>query len=366
MSILMYSPPGGGWPQEIPSYYRGPSGDVRTDLQSLSHQELISLGWSGPHQPPVARIIENVEYVEGNYNSETNQFVSDNNPTQITSGWISKSLSGILTTATFNPDDNTLDFKNLILDTGSLYFITTFTDSIENWDYNPEIERWDWDNNNRQYVIINLEDEFRPVPPIEPPAPEQPPNWEMFESIILQSKEVKNFITFAASKNPLITSTFPASFFEARHGNYNSFNLTWNELIKISPLELNTLESILGVASACNLPKEFINIIKITLDNLIDGSLVTAKYPDWDTFESIVLQSNEMKNFIARASSINPLIAASFPAAFFEVKNNRYNSFKIIWNELIKIIEIDPVILGSIVQVAKSANLPEEFIQILE
>lgn len=370
MTQLQYSPPHGGHPQEIPDYYRYPNGTIRTDLKTLPHEQLVSLGWNGPHEQPKGRQLKDVESVKGAYNSYSSTFVPQKQTiSETTSGWISKTNNGIFSEATFNPEDNSILFpENVVIESGPLYFITTFTDALDPFDFDPEIERSEWSDDLRQYVIINLleEEKNRPHPPIELPAPQQPPNWDMFESIILQSKEVKDFITFASSKNPLITSTFSAAFFEAKHGSYNSFTLVWNELVKISPLEINIMGSILGVASACNLPKEFISIMQDTLNRLVDGSLVTTKYPDWDTFESIVLQSNEMKNFITYASTVNPLIAASFPAAFFEAKNNRYNSFKIIWTEITKIATVDPGVLASIIHVAKSADLPQEFINILE
>jgi hypothetical protein len=110
MSTLMYSPPGGGWPQEIPPYYRGRNGEVRTDLQSLTHDELISLGWSGPHEQPKSRQLEDVESVKGIYDSETQEFTPEENTiTIITDGWISKSNNGILSTAKFEPSTKILE-----------------------------------------------------------------------------------------------------------------------------------------------------------------------------------------------------------------------------------------------------------------
>jgi hypothetical protein len=369
MTQFQYSPPHGGHPQEIPDYYRYPNGTVRTDLKTLSPQELNSLGWGGPHVPPSSRVLENVESIKGAYDSTQSTFTPElETISEITSGWISRSKNGIFSEATFNPEDNSITFpEDVVLESGPLYFITTFTDAVNPYGFDPEIERWQWSDDMRQYVVINLQDEERnrPVPPVEPPLPPQPPNWDIFESIILQSNDVKNFISFASSKNPLVAATFPAAFFEAKHGDYNSFRIVWTELVKISPVRINVLESIIGVANAVNLPKEFVKIIEDTLEHLIDGSLVTTKYPDWDTFESIVLQSNEMKNFIAFANSQNPFVASSFPAAFFEAKNNRYNSFRIIWGELIKIVPVDPAVMASIIHVAESADLPQEFVDIL-
>ena len=298
----LYSPPNKGYPQELPDRWRFDDGTVRTDLKLLSSQQLAALDWIGP-----------IEIPKGHTFGENGEILEEGN-------------------------------------------------------YNPETHKVVWYTAKRKFEIV--ENHIDEIPYLSgeliPEDIIKLPNWDTFESIILQSQELKTFITFAATKDPLIASTFPAAFFEAKNGNYNSFKIVWEELVRISPVNINVVESIIAVANSCNLPQEFIEIIEGTVSGLIDGTLETAKYPDWETFESIVLQSNEMKNFIAYASNQNSLIAGTFPAAFFEVKNNRYNSFKIVWGELIKIATVDKVVLSSIINVAKSCDLPTEFIEILE
>lgn len=261
----MYSPPNGGWPQEIPPYYKGSNGIVRTDLQSLSHEELLNLGWTGPHQQPIPRSIENIESIEGEYSFENKTFTSEKNTLdEITSGWISKSGNGIFSSATFDPEDNSIELpENVSLESGPVYFITTFTDVVENYDFNPEIERWDWDDSIRQYIIINLKEEElnRPIPPINPPLPTPSPNWDSFEIVVLQSEEMKNFVETASTQNILVSSTFPAAFYEAKRGNYNTFQIVWTEIKKISTIDPIVVNNMIAVATACNLPQEFINII---------------------------------------------------------------------------------------------------------
>ena len=193
-----------------------------------------------------------------------------------------------------------------------------------------------------------------------------PPDWDTFESIILQSSEMKNFIAFAATKNPLIACSFPAAFYEARRGNNASFKRVWEELVRIAPVEINVAESFMAVARACHLPKDIIQIVEDTLTQLTDGTLIGEKYPDWETFESLVLRSEEVENFVAVASAQNPLIAGAFSAAFFEAKNNKFSTFALVWSELTKIVTADPVVLFSIIGAAKSCDLPKDFIKILE
>lgn len=68
----LYSPPNGTFPQEVPSYYRGPDGVIRTDLPELSHEELIAFGFTGPYTIPVPSYTdEDGNVVEGDYDAET-------------------------------------------------------------------------------------------------------------------------------------------------------------------------------------------------------------------------------------------------------------------------------------------------------
>jgi len=49
-----YSPPGGGYPQNLPLKWKFEDGTVKENLQNLSVQELNALGWAGPIEMPNA------------------------------------------------------------------------------------------------------------------------------------------------------------------------------------------------------------------------------------------------------------------------------------------------------------------------
>lgn len=308
----LYSPPTGGHPQELPDRWRFDDGTVRNDLKSLSNTELLSLGWIGPITIPQA--------------------------------------------FTEELDDN----GDPVLDENG--------DPVIVGDYDGETHKAVWYRAARKFVILekHIDEALYDSGELIPDDIAKLPDWDTFEGIILQSNEMKDFISVASTKNPLVASTFPAAFFEVKNNKYNSFKIVWNELIKISPVSVNVIESIIGVAQSCNLPEEFINTIKDTLNDIIGGTIDVAQNPDWETFESLVLQSEEMKEFISVANTKNPLIASTFAPAFFEVKNAKYNSFKIVWTELTKISPVNSTVLSSIINVAKSCDLPQDFIDILE
>lgn len=264
-SNLAYRPPHGGWPQEIPNFYRFPNGTIRTDLRSLSHEELVSLGWSGPHEQPKGRRLENVESVKGIYDAETHKFTPEENTiTKITNGWISKTNNGILSTAKFKPSTKLLELpEDLIIDSGELYFITTFTDAVENYDYDPEIERWDWSDNLGQYVVINLKEEElnRPIPPVEPPTPPVPPNWEAFKSTAITSTNLNLLLGELLTIAPILATSFPVTFLELENGKYTDFILVWNGINSVTQVSTELIDEIVALATECNLPQEFIRIL---------------------------------------------------------------------------------------------------------
>ncbi len=70
----MFSPPNGNHPQVIPDLWRSaPGEEVRTDLPSLSDEELNALGWKGPIEMPP---LEGTSYYTHNYewNKETREY----------------------------------------------------------------------------------------------------------------------------------------------------------------------------------------------------------------------------------------------------------------------------------------------------
>lgn len=310
----LYSPPNGGHPQELPNRWRFDDGTVRTDLKLLSNSELSQLGWTGPIVTPTPLIIK---------------FDKNGDPILDEDG---------------NP--------------------------VKEGDFNPETHKAVWYRAKRQYVILenHIDESIYDSGELLPEDIAKLPDWDNFETIVLQSKEIKEFISYASIQNSLVAATFPAAFFEAKTGKYNSFYIVWNELIKISPVDSIVIQSIVAVAKSCHLPEEFIKIIEDTLALIQDedGNDTLAKMPDWDTFEGLVLQSTEMIEFITFAATKNPLVASAFPAAFYEAKNGKYGSFKTVWNELVNISPVDVNVSASIIAVAKSCNLPQDFISIVE
>ncbi len=155
-----------------------------------------------------------------------------------------------------HPGIQGLDVKYWLTDENGVdYCLSTVPDSVLVEEVTPGLEiltKQQWDA-----IVATIPE---PETPTFPGGPAEP-NWDSFETVVLQSEEMKNFIDTAAAQNVLVASAFPAAFYEAKHGNYNTFKIVWDEITKISPLVPEVVTNMVGVASSCNLPQEFITII---------------------------------------------------------------------------------------------------------
>jgi hypothetical protein len=194
----LYSPPGGDFPQGLPDYWKFDDGTVRTDMKSLKTSVINELGWTGPYTYPIPK----------------------------------------------NPEDATQPF-----------------------DYDPEIQKFIWDRVELKFYIVDMEeDEIAYLQALrKPPAPEPPPipnpNWELFEKVVLRNTAIINLLEAAALKNPLVASAFPASFYMTKLGDFGSFRIIWKELMRYVEVYPEVVQDTMRLASGCNLPQEFIDII---------------------------------------------------------------------------------------------------------
>ena len=137
------------------------------------------------------------------------------------------------------------------------YCLSTVPDHVLITEVDPGLKiltRQEWDA-----IVATIPE---PEIPTFPEGPQEP-NWDTFETTVLQSEAMKNFVSTTSAQNPLVASAFPAAFYEAKRGEYNSFRIVWNEITKISSVNPQIVASMIGIASACNLPQEFIDIIKV-------------------------------------------------------------------------------------------------------
>lgn len=87
--------------------------------------------------------------------------------------------------------------------------------------------------------------------------------------------------------------------------------------------------------------------------------------PNWELFEKVVLRNTSIINLIETAAQKNPLVASAFPASFYMTKLGDYASFKIIWKELMRYVEVYPEVAQDTVRLATGCHLPQEFVDII-
>lgn len=86
--------------------------------------------------------------------------------------------------------------------------------------------------------------------------------------------------------------------------------------------------------------------------------------PDWITFKSKALESTELNLILGEVLKIAPAVGITFPAAFFQLENGKYEDFILIWNTILTLVEVSPKFIQSVNMLAVSCNLPKEFVDI--
>jgi hypothetical protein len=87
--------------------------------------------------------------------------------------------------------------------------------------------------------------------------------------------------------------------------------------------------------------------------------------PNWELFEKVVLRNRYIIQMVESASLKNPLVASAFPASFYMTKLGSFSSFKIIWKEVMRAIEVYPSVVQDTIRLAMMCNIPQEFIDII-
>jgi hypothetical protein len=87
--------------------------------------------------------------------------------------------------------------------------------------------------------------------------------------------------------------------------------------------------------------------------------------PRWELFEKVVLRNTAIINLLVTAAQINPLVASAFPASFYMTKIGDFSSFRIIWRELMRYVQVYPSVVEDTISLAIGCHLPQEFIDII-
>lgn len=92
---------------------------------------------------------------------------------------------------------------------------------------------------------------------------------------------------------------------------------------------------------------------------------ISGEAPDWNTFKSTALASAELNQLLGEVLTISPVVGVTFPAAFLQLQNGKYEDFNLVWNSLLSLVEVSSELIEEFVSLAVSCHLPEEFIDIL-
>ena len=192
----LYSPPTGGYPQDVPDYWRFPDGTIRRDLQTLSSQALNNLGWTGPISIPVPKQVDE----EGNITNE------------------------------------------------------------DEYDYDSETHKAIWYSKERKFVILLKEESELPYLPnaVIPPKPDA--KWSEFKRQAMSSVKLNAFVGELMTLAPVAATSLPVSLMSLELGNFGDFMNVWGTIENATTVPTDLITEMTALAESCNLPKEFVNI----------------------------------------------------------------------------------------------------------
>lgn len=90
----------------------------------------------------------------------------------------------------------------------------------------------------------------------------------------------------------------------------------------------------------------------------------SGKKPDWTTFKSKALASTELNALLGEVLKVSPVVGVTFPVAFFQLENGKYEDFILVWNSILTLVEVSPEFIQEVKMLALFFHLPQEFVDI--
>lgn len=101
--------------------------------------------------------------------------------------------------------------------------------------------------------------QWEPYSPPSPQPSEPQPDWATFKTQAIESVALNTILLEAYSSAPVAAGALASALLRAEQGNIADFCSTWAAICAAVPSSLTSIPGFQQVASACNLPLEFIN-----------------------------------------------------------------------------------------------------------
>jgi hypothetical protein len=88
-----------------------------------------------------------------------------------------------------------------------------------------------------------------------------PPDWKTFKTVVMENPVLNEAI---ANAIPLVTSAalaIPAALMKAEEGKLDDLEKCWDDIRAVSPVENEVINELIQLATLCNLPASFIDIL---------------------------------------------------------------------------------------------------------
>lgn len=86
--------------------------------------------------------------------------------------------------------------------------------------------------------------------------------------------------------------------------------------------------------------------------------------PDWNTFKTTAVASTTLNTFVGNLMSVAPVAATALPATLLLIETGNYKDFENTWTAIETATTVPSALITEMTALAKSCNLPEEFVSI--
>lgn len=86
---------------------------------------------------------------------------------------------------------------------------------------------------------------------------------------------------------------------------------------------------------------------------------------EWDTFKATALNSSSLNEILASAYQVAPVAAGALAPALLKAEAGVPADFQAAWATIVKVVAVPSSVIESFQDVAKSCNLPSDFVQAL-
>lgn len=86
-------------------------------------------------------------------------------------------------------------------------------------------------------------------------------DWGTFKKATITSVDLNSYVLSVMAIAPLVASALPLTLTKIENDSYSEFESIWNIMTSLVPISDSLLQQLIALATSCNLPVKFIDIL---------------------------------------------------------------------------------------------------------